>query len=84
VNARQARRIIMWMNGQYLIAADHYGLSDDEVDTLSEQDLTRLGKAQHELGEELLRRSGMGRDIPLDMIVQTVLDEPEGRGSDDS
>lgn len=73
MNARQAKRIILWMNGQYLIAADHYGLGDEEMESLSEEDMQRLGSAQLALGEELLRRSGMDRRIAPENIVSAVL-----------
>ena len=53
MNARQARRIVLWMNGQYLVAADHFGLDDEEMESLSDEDMTRLNEAQRTLGEEL-------------------------------
>ena len=73
MNARQARRIVLWMNGQYLVAADHFGLDDEEMESLSDEDMTRLNEAQRTLGEELLRRSGMDRHIEPADIVSAVL-----------
>lgn len=73
MNARQARRIVQWMNGQYLVAADHFGLGDEEMAPLSDDDMRRLNEAQRDLGEELLRRSGMDRHIETADIVSAVL-----------
>jgi hypothetical protein len=82
MNARQAKRIVLWMNGHYLIAADHYGLDDAEVDAMAEVDLERLGSAQRELGLELIRRSGIQTDLPQADLLSTVLgiDDAEGEG----
>lgn len=84
MNARQAKRIILWMNGQYLVAADHYGLGDAEMASLSEEDVQRLGSAQLALGEELLRRSGMDRTIAPEDIVTAVLGRLEDENEDQS
>jgi len=81
MNARQAKRVVLWMNGHYLIAADHYGLDDDQVDAMSEADLERLNNAQRDLGLELIRRSGLEPDLdPRDVIVAVLEDSTHGDG----
>lgn len=84
MNARQAKRIALWMNGHYLIAADHYGLDDDQFDRMPEADLERLGKAQRNLGLELIGRSGLDPNIhPRDVVAAAVKEAERGSVHED-
>ncbi len=76
MNARQAKRIVLWMNGSYMVAADHYGLSDEDAERLSEEDLRRLNNAQTEIGLEMMRRSGLPEHTTPDNILSLVMGEP--------
>lgn len=76
MNARQARRLALWLNGQYMRAADHTGLSDEMVDAMSEEDITRIKDQQTLLGHELIERSGIDPDITTEEAVVAVLSPP--------
>jgi hypothetical protein len=73
MNARQARRIVLWMNGHYMIAADHVGLEDHEIDALSEEDLRRLQEQQCAIGLEMIRRSGIDLHMDKSLVVAAAL-----------
>lgn len=55
------------------MAADHLGLEDDEVDSMSEEDFTRLQEQQHAIGLELIRRSGIDPDIDKSLVIAAAL-----------
>lgn len=78
MNARDAKRIVLWMNGHYLIAADHHGLSDGEASSLGDDDLARLESAQIELGQELIRRSGIDGDLDPREILSFLAEGRRG------
>lgn len=73
MNARQARRIVLWLNGHYIMAADHVGLEDDEIDSMSEEDFSRLQEQQHAIGLELIRRSGIDPNIDKSLVIAAAL-----------
>lgn len=94
MNARDAKRMVLWTNGHYLTAADHHGLSDEFVASLGQDDLERLEAAQMALGQELIRRSEIDGDLdPRDALsflsqgrrgIQGAADtDGEGREDDD-
>lgn len=71
MNARQAKRISLAINGSYLLFSDHIG--GELSSSLTFADVARLQKAQGELGAELLRRAGFEEPMQPDEIVRVVL-----------
>lgn len=66
----QARRLALWINGQYMLAADHNGVDEGVV---SDEDSARITKAQGVIAQEMIQRSGIPMDATQDEAVLMVL-----------
>lgn len=70
VRKAQARRLALWVNGIYLIGADHTGFGDGE---LPEGTDGKLIEAQMAIGLDMIARSGIPRDVEQDEAIRMVL-----------
>lgn len=66
----QTRRLALWINGQYMLAADHNGVDEGLV---SGDDLERITEAQGQIGHEMIRRSGIPHEATQAEAVRMVL-----------
>lgn len=76
MNARQARRIAMWLDGNRILSADHAGLSDEIADAMSETDLERIREQRRRLGLELLVRSAIDPHLTPEQALLAVQSSP--------
>lgn len=80
MNARQARRMAMWLNGRYLLSADSLGLTDGDVAATPSADIDRLQRAQESLGRDLIERSGIDEDATPAEAIASMRSEPTAKG----
>ena len=70
MNKAQARRLALWANGTYLVAADHSGFGDDELPEGSDD---KVFDAQLAIGLDMIRRSGIPGDVERAEAIRMVL-----------
>lgn len=66
----QARRLSLWINGIYLISADHTGFGDGELPEGADE---KVADAQIAIGLDLIARSGIPRDVDQAEAIRMVL-----------
>lgn len=66
----QARRLSLWVNGTYLVDADHTGFGDGELPDGADD---KLVAAQRAIGLEMIARSGIPSGIERTEAIRMVL-----------
>lgn len=67
---KQARRLALWANGTYLVAADHNGFGDGELPEGADE---KVIDAQLAIGLDMIRRSGIPSDVKRPEAIRMVL-----------
>lgn len=65
----QARRLALWVNGTYLLAADHSGLSDGSV---GDDDMERVMDAKQAIALDMIGRSGIPAGVDEAEAIRMV------------
>jgi hypothetical protein len=66
----QARRLALWSNGCYMVAVDHAGFGDDDLD---EEQADKVLVAQLSIGRDMIARSGIPADADRAEAIRMVL-----------
>ncbi len=76
MNARQAKRLALWLNGHHVLSADHLGLPDEVMAALPPEDVERLQEQQQLIGLEMIARSAIDQDLTREQAVLAVRSAP--------
>lgn len=66
----QARRLALWTNGNYMMAADHSGIEDDLV---SDEQHQKILSEQASIGHDMIKRSGIPYNVTQEEALRMVL-----------
>lgn len=66
----QARRLSLWVNGTYMLGADHTGFADGELD---DEQMDKVMAAQEAIARDMIARSGIPASIGTAEAIRMVL-----------
>jgi len=70
MNKAQARRLALWVNGTYLLGADHTGFGDGQLD---DEQSDKVMTAKDAIAIDMIGRSGIPAEAEPDEAIRMVL-----------
>ena len=70
MNKAQARRLALWVNGLYLLGADHSGFADGELDDAQQE---KVMASKDAIARDMIARSGVPAHVDTAEAIRMVL-----------